>query len=323
MKIGLIDVDSKIPNLALMKISSYYKSNGEEVEFVQDKVKYDKIFASSVFTRSNDTCEKLIAHYGDTIEIGGIGWDEKKKLPPEIEHMSPDYELYSVEQIERRIKGPYKKERKHEKAVQLVTGGMGYTSRGCIRACGFCAVPRSEGEFRQDQEIKDLINPKSNILILNDNNFTADPYCIDKLREIRERNLTISVNQGFDIRLMNEDIALAMSNVKHLRSMCYSWDLMGYENQVLEGIRTLSRFVKPSRQMCYVLVGFNTTFQEDLYRFRKLLEMKVDPYIMVYNQIQDERLKHFARWVNGRCYTTCQFDEYKPWVKARRQLSMF
>lgn len=34
--IGLIDVDGKLPNLALMKISTYYKSIGEQVEFVQD-----------------------------------------------------------------------------------------------------------------------------------------------------------------------------------------------------------------------------------------------------------------------------------------------
>lgn len=52
--IGLIDVDSKIPNLALMKISSYYKSLGEQVEFVQAGVNYDKIYASTVFTRSYD-----------------------------------------------------------------------------------------------------------------------------------------------------------------------------------------------------------------------------------------------------------------------------
>lgn len=52
--IGLIDIDSKIPNLALMKISSYYKSPGEKVEFVQTGKNYDKIYASAVFTRSYD-----------------------------------------------------------------------------------------------------------------------------------------------------------------------------------------------------------------------------------------------------------------------------
>lgn len=59
MAIGLIDVDSKIPNLALMKISNYYKSFGEEVEFVKPNKDYEKIFASAIFTRSKDICSKL------------------------------------------------------------------------------------------------------------------------------------------------------------------------------------------------------------------------------------------------------------------------
>lgn len=57
--IGLIDVDSKIPNLALMKISSYYKSLGEQVEFVQKDKQYEKIYASSIFTRSKFKRRKI------------------------------------------------------------------------------------------------------------------------------------------------------------------------------------------------------------------------------------------------------------------------
>jgi hypothetical protein len=323
MRIGLIDIDSKVPNLALMKISSFHKSVGNQVEFVKEKAKYDKIYASSVFTRSKDECQKLLDHYGDIIEIGGTGWDISKKLEHEIERMKPDYDLYSVEMIARRIKGICTKEHRLEKAMELVNGGMGYSSRGCIRSCGFCVVPKAEGEFRQEHEIKDLINPKSNILILHDNNFTADPLCIEKLHEIRERNLVVDINQGCDIRLMNEDIALAMSQVKHLRSIHYSWDLIGFEDQVIEGIKILSRFIRPYRHMCFMLTGFSTSFQEDVYRFRKLIEMGVDPFVMVYNQIPDEKLQHFQRWVNSRIYKKCTFEEYIPWVKSQQQLSMF
>lgn len=68
--IGLIDVDSKIPNLALMKLSTYYKSIGETVEFVQDGKEYEKIFASAIFTRSKSICEDLVNKYEDKIEIG-------------------------------------------------------------------------------------------------------------------------------------------------------------------------------------------------------------------------------------------------------------
>jgi len=203
---------------------------------------------------------------------------------------------------------------------------MGFTSRGCIRECGFCFVPKKEGKFKDVAEIRDLINPKSNILILHDNNLTADPYCIDKLHEIRDRKLIVDINQGCDVRLVNEDIAEALGQVKHLRSLHYAWDLMGFENQVMDGIKTLSKFIKPYHHMCFMLVGYNTSFEEDMYRFTKLRELKIDPFVMVYNQIDDKRLKHFARWVDSRIYKKCKWEEYLPWIRDQvivNQISMF
>ena len=244
--IGLIDVDGKLPNLALMKISNYYKSMGEQVEFVRPdsrKHEYDKIYASSIFTKSKTECQKLLEYYEDRIEIGGTGWNIEKRLPKEIESMNPDYDLYTADMIYLNIKGIMTKERKWEKAQQIVNAGLGFTSRGCVRKCPFCFVPKKEGEFRQDQEIKDIINPRSNVIILHDNNLTADPNCIEKLHEIRDRNLIVDINQGCDVRLMTPEIAQAMSEVHHLRSLHYAWDLMGFENQVLEGIKIMSKFI--------------------------------------------------------------------------------
>lgn len=319
MAIGLIDVDGKLPNLALMKISSYYKSLGEQVEFVRPGKKYEKIYASAIFERSKKKCEELLSYYGDIIEIGGTGWCLEKNLPDEIEKMKPDYDLYTVEYIASRIKGIGKSSTKLMKAQVISDAGMGYTCRGCIRNCGFCVVPKKEGKLRQVNEIKDLLNPRSNVLILHDNNLTADPHCLEKLREIKERNLIVDINQGCDIRLMTEDIAKALSEVRHLRSVHYAWDLMAHEKQVIEGINLLSKYIKRYKHMCYILVGYNTTFEEDVYRFRKLRELQIKPYVMVYNEKKDTRLNHFARWVNGRIYTTCTFEEYEPWVKAQQK----
>lgn len=317
MRIGLIDIDSKLPNLALMKISTYYKDLGCNVEFVEPNKEYDKIYASTIFTRSINESKKLIEKYGDKIEIGGTGWDIDKKLPRRIEVVRPDYSLYTAEDIAKRMKGIGTKESKLKKATQIVNAGMGFTSRGCIRKCSFCFVPKKEGEFRQENTIEEIINPKSNVIILHDNNLTADPYYIDKLNEIRDRKLVVDINQGCDVRLMNEEIAKAMSEVKHLRSLHYAWDLMQFENQVIDGIKMLSKYVKPYKHMCFMLVGFNTTFEEDMYRFKRLRELKVDPFVMVYNQKNDIRLKHFARWVNGRIYKSCNWEEYTPWIKAQ------
>lgn len=324
--IGLIDVDSKIPNLALMKISNYYKQQGEQVEFVTSGKKYEKVFASSIFTKSKSECEKLIEYYGDNIQIGGTGWDLHKELPIEIEKSKPDYNLYSIEEIASRMKGIGTKEHKRKKATEIVNAGIGFTSRGCVRNCDFCFVPKKEGSFHQVAEIKDIINPKSNIIILHDNNLTADPDCIEKLNEIRDRKLIVDINQGCDVRLINEDIAKALSKVKHLRSIHYAWDLMGFEDKVLDGIQMLSKYIKPYRHMCFMLVGYNTTYEEDMYRFHKLREYKVDPFVMIYNQKEDVQLKHFARWVNSRIYKKCSFEEYLPWKKVKgsyEQLCLF
>lgn len=122
--IGLIDVDGKLPNLALMKISSYYKSLGEKVEFVRPDAKkseYEKVFASTLFTKSADKCEKLLQFWEDKIEIGGTGYgDITKRLPPEIEVMKPDYDLYTTEIIYPNIKGKlYVKKKRRRKELWL------------------------------------------------------------------------------------------------------------------------------------------------------------------------------------------------------------
>lgn len=321
--IGLIDVDGKIPNLALMKISTYYKSRGEKVQFVRSNEHYDKIYAASIFTRSKAKCEQLLRQYGDSIEIGGTGWDIKKTLPAEVEHCRPDYDLYKAEDVAKKMKGIGTKAHKLAKAKEIVDAGMGFTSRGCIRQCGFCFVPKKEGRLRQDTEIKDIINSRSNVIILHDNNLTADPLCIDKLHEIRDRNLVVDINQGCDVRLMTDDIAQALSEVKHLRSLHYAWDLMSYEKQVIAGIKLLKRYVKPWKHMCFMLIGFDTSREQDMYRFNKLTELGVDPFAMIYNESKEPYLRHFARWVNCRIYKKCSFDEYEPWKKVLMAQSLF
>ena len=318
--IGLIDIDGKLPNLALMKISTYYKALGGQVEFVESGKKYEKIFVSCLFTWNRHKAEKILKIYPDA-EVGGTGWDIHKVLPDAIEACQPDYELYKVSDILPRIKGGIAtKESKIKKAETIVNAGMGFTSRGCVRNCGFCFVPPKEGSFRQVASISELLNPKSNVLILMDNNLTADPDCIEKLHEIRDRGLVVDISQGIDVRLLTPEIAETLSEVKHLRSLHYAWDLMSFEQQVMDGINILSKHVKKWRHMCYMLTGYNTTFEEDMYRFMRLIELGVKPYVMPYNLTYPTKKHHcFASWVNSRKHTVCSFDEYEPWVKAQSE----
>ena len=323
MRVGLIDFDGKIPNLALMKLSTYHKAMGDTVvlnNFTPGQV--DMVYCSVVFKKNGEKAEQL-AKLFPNILFGGTGWDITTTLPEEVEAVKPDYDLYTVQDIYTRVnKGIATGASKLKKSQTLVNAGIGFTTRGCVRACPFCVVPQKEGKLRKVGEIADLINPRSNVIVILDNNFTADPDVLLKLKEIKERGLIIDITQGIDIRLMTPEVARALSKVKHLRSVHYAWDLMASEGAVLRGIEVLEQFIKRWKHLCFTLVGYDTTFEEDMYRFRKLGELGVDPYVMVYNHNNaDARLQHFARWVNGRIYTKCDFSDYLPWVKAKQQVS--
>lgn len=292
MKVLLIDIDSKIPNLALMKLSAWHKAQGDEVILNNCSCKPDKIYASTIFTRSKPIC-KMLQKVFPNIEIGGTGWDVKKKLKPEVENMIPDYSLYGC------------------------NTGMGFSSRGCPNICDFCLVPKKEGKLKQATKITDIINPASRHITLLDNNFTADPQMLDKCQEIKERNLIVNLCQGVDIRIMTDEKAKALTSLVHKERINIAWDKIEHEKKVLNGIEILTQYRAASNIKCYILCGYNTTFHEDMYRFETLRKLGIVPYVMVYNDNEknDKRLYHFERWVNGFCFYKCKFDDYIPWLK--------
>lgn len=72
MKVLLVNVDSVIPNLALMKISTYHKALGDEVGFHVSNP--DKVYASCVFMHNKHKVDGLKFFYPEAeIDIGGGG----------------------------------------------------------------------------------------------------------------------------------------------------------------------------------------------------------------------------------------------------------
>jgi hypothetical protein len=323
LRIGLIDFgNQKMPNLALMKLSAYHKSQGDRVmlgDFLPSQV--DRVYCSVLFSWDRREASKLAGIYPN-IEFGGTGWDIHKKLPLEIEAMAPDFSLYSADYLYGRLKGIRDANKRLEKADMLVKAGIGRTDTGCSRKCPHCLVPKAEGDLRKVNSLASILNPASNNLLLLNNNLTAQTDCLDLLDEIRDRNIRVSITQGVDVREVTPEIAKALSRVKLLgRQLHYSWDYPQHEGIIFQGIRVLSEFVGTWKQMCYCLVGYNTTWEEDVFRFRKLTENGIDPYIMLYNKgdgTPDARLRHFSRWVNARIYKTCpDFEQYRNWSKVK------
>lgn len=331
MRVALFDVDSKIVNLALMKLSAFHKTRGHEVVLnPPSPAGFDKSYVSVVFTRNRAAAERRFAGF-DNIEFGGTGVSLEKNLHPDIESTKPDYDLYSISDLYPRLKGIGTRESKMQKAQTILDSGIGMTTRGCVRTCEFCCIPKKEGKIHKVAEIRDLLNPRSNVLVLLDANFTADPDALEKLKEIKERKLVVDFTQGLDARLMTPNLAKAFSEVRHLRSVHYAWDLLSSESQVFRGIGILSEYIKPYRHLCFMLAGFDTSHEQDMYRFHKLRAAGVDPYVMPYRDPDESknivdysraRLHHFARWVNGRIYKKCDFSQYTNWIKAQATMPM-
>ena len=102
MKVLLIDADSTIPNIALMKLSAWHKSLGHDVELLQANLPYYPNRKKTPFIpKSADItyCSVIFegnAYYiiGDNIIFGGTGFDLTTKIPFVAEEFDPDYSIY-------------------------------------------------------------------------------------------------------------------------------------------------------------------------------------------------------------------------------------
>lgn len=270
-KIGLVDIDSRIPNLALMKISTYYKQKGYQIKFTEPQFAdmYDKVFVSKVFPRS-----KLPLFPPCEIEIGGSGYDLETKLPDNIEYLKPDYSLYSNSDY-----------------------SLGFTTRGCIRKCPFCIVPQKEGKIKVVAGLYDIWDKDHEKIVLLDNNILAMPKHFFKVTsQIKKENLIVDFNQGLDCRLLT---GLMAKELKSLRRpiLRFSFDNINYEKKVLQAISLLKKH-GIERVMWYVLVGFDSTIREDLYRLNLLKKLDQRCYVQRYNYCKEKIYIPMARWAN-------------------------
>lgn len=309
MKHLLIDFDSTIPNLALMKISAWAKARGDQVS-TKDDIEPDEIWLSAIFTWNKQKALDAISlfkfrfpeaaiHYGGTaFDWGRIG--NRIQLPDEIEAMSPDYSLY-----------------RDDRAV-------GFCQRGCNRKCQFCDVWRKEGRIENNQyrRLIDWVpeNYKKVLLLDNDIALAEEWKHNQVITDARDMGVKLSITQGYDIRCITEERAKLLAENKPYdtkftgRNLYFSWDYLQNEKWVRKGIEILKDAGFKGRELtCYVLIGFNTTHEQDMHRIDVLWkEYGVYPYVMAFNNDKsDPLIRAKVRWVNKRqLFKSISFDDY-------------
>lgn len=316
MRVLLFQIDGKIPNFALMRLSAWHKAKGDEVIFSRSFADlwfvgdFDRVYASSIFVTSKPRRDAFYVRYPDAI-TGGDGykpiWNDLTVIGRNLgsnlrevitdcnpDEITPDYSIY-----------PW------------FESSLGYSQRGCRLDCGFCRMKTREGEARRVSSLLKIWRgegyPKQ--IHLLDNDFFGQAEWREQLQDAIEHKIKVCFNQGINIRLINAEQAGVLKDVYYcddgfkVKRLYTAWDNLGDERVFKAGVQLLVDAGIPAKHlMVYMLVGFrkNETIEEIMYRFNEMVSLGCKPYPMVFDSSRKD-LKKFQAWVIRRYY------EFIPW----------
>lgn len=293
IKVGLIDVDGhNFPNFALMRIAAWHKAQGDSVEWANPLLGggYDRVYQSKIFTFTSDAPNYF---WGRDCEIikGGTGYDIGSTLAPEIEQSTKmDYSIYP----------------QHDYSVQ-------FFSRGCIRRCPFCLVREKEGLIHPVEPVD--LNPNGRHIEVLDNNFFANPEWKSAVEYLRRVNQPVNL-RGVDVRIMDEEQAFYLNQMRLYKSICIAWDLPQLD--LTDKLKEVTKYLKPYKLACYVLVGYDSTVEQDMFRIETLRSFGIKPFVMPYRDYENKQqpsqyARDLAQYVNKpMVFKSCSFAEFSP-----------
>lgn len=297
MKILLVEPDyyTRYPPLGLLKIGKVEERKWNVVRLVrglQDIHGFEpqRIMITSLFTFAWKPVHNAVEYYHKLfpiaeITLGGIYAtlmtnNIKEAFPfvsvhsglvPEAESVLPAYHL--LKQVD--------KWKDWSKSIV-------FTTRGCIRKCPFCVVPRIEGKMKEPKfSILPFIHPDHKDVVIWDNNFLASPYAKDILTELGDGGYKVDFNQGLDARLMTEEFADLLADIRSdTIHMAYDWPWEGpYVSKAIDLLASAG--YRRKDLIFYVLYNFydfkyqkGDTPTDYFHRIRDLAEWGASAYPM-------------------------------------------
>ena len=321
---------NKYPPLGLMKLAAYHGSfgRGDHVTFIKGEDQevlnqaWDRVYVTTLFTfewkRTASAIDFAIRAAGDQPErvfVGGIavslmhdaflneprwagvrfikglldaapavslalsvddydfGADDLTGAP--IEELVPDYGILEHIDYGYPVHDAY----------------FGYASRGCIRSCSFCGVPKLEGAQREMPPLSILVEGvrkrygDKKDLVLMDNNITASARYREVIAEIRDLGFTpgaklsrdgkppvkrrVDFNQGVDARIL----AQSSMFLREMSTICISPLRIAFDHIGVRKVYEKSIRMAADNQITslsnYMLYNFMDT-PKDLYQRMRL-----------------------------------------------------
>ena len=316
MKILLVNVDSRW-NMAIRKLYNYYRLDNE-VEMIDlgfsgyphkrtkviDGSKYDKVFVSNIFDINK---ERVTVTNCDDVQFGGIGSiNPHLHLPDDIEQTEPYY-------------------------FPEETVSYGYITRGCIRNCWFCKVPKYEGKLREYNKIEDVVKHKkvkfldNNILAYADH-MKVFQWCLDHPK------IKVEFNQGLDFRLVNDENLEALSKLNYMGEYIFAFDEPKYQPLLDEKILLMKKYIsKPWKLKFYIYYHPSMDLKQLYERVEWCRAHECLPYVMRDAACWDCENKNFLIDYAAYCnqpamFKTISFEQFllkrHPNNKTRRESSL-
>lgn len=297
----LVDVDSTIPNIALMQISSWQKSVGNNVDFIRcnisyyprfkkhvtvDNSKYDEVYVSTIF---KNCLEYIKFSRSDNLIIVGTGHDLKTEIPFQALGYELDYSLYPDNDI-----------------------SYGFISRGCNRDCYFCVVPEKEGKVKYSSKLESIIKHKRVKFL--DNNFLQYDKHKEVLQELIDKSIRCQFMQGLDLRMLDEENAKLLGNLNYLGEYIFAFDDYKYVRTIGKKLELLS-WRKDWQIKFYVYTHPDMQDFEIVQRIEWLRENKCLPYIMRDLECFNSKKKYFYTDLAAYCnqpafFKKISFEEF-------------
>lgn len=268
MKILLVNVDSRW-NLAIRRMYSYYTQQGHEVEMRDlglsgyphkrrveiDAAGFDQVHVSNLFEQN---AYRVTVTNCDKVYYGGIGSrDPDRKLPAEIEQAPPYY-------------APDEK----------IT--YGFITRGCIRKCHFCKVPKYEGALKEYNPVESIVRgvPGEKVKFL-DNNILAYPAHMEVLRWLIKSGIRCEFNQGLDFRLANDENMAALAQLNYEGEYIFAFDDPKYQPLLEKKLKVIKKYIpQPWKLKFYIYYHPDMSLTQLIERVEWCRANECLPYVM-------------------------------------------
>lgn len=322
MIVRLTQIDGKLPNLALMKLAHHHRAQGHDLRFTKHverdmlEPNYSHVYGSAIFSFSAARVARFREQFPTAVVGGTFNTTDNNTVEQHLGIEDNEHHDYSI--------------------YPNFDGSIGFTQRGCRLKCGFCVVPKKEGKPRSASTIASIWRgpPWPKHLHLLDNDFFGQPreQWEARIGEIIDGKFKVCLNQGINIRMIDEDSAKALASIPYcddgfkVRRLYTAWDNLGDEDRFFKGVATLERHgIPPRNLMVYMLIGYDKreTWERVLYRFNRMTALAIRPYPMVYGdsnrslplggcnqRIAHRTLSEFQRWAIRRLYQFIPFEHY-------------